>query len=119
MVGGATKKLLVGGQAASGDVVLQAGAASTVNNAAVTTPYNLCLQRDGGNVGIGTSSPQSKLQVAGGIQMADDTDTASATKVGTMRYRTGTEYVDVTGAELVVNGSFAADTNWNKNATGL
>ena len=71
---------------------------------------------NGNYVGIGTTSPQSKLQVAGGIQMADDTDTASAVKVGTMRYRTGTEYVEVTGTELVVNGSFAADTNWNKNA---
>ena len=71
-----------------------------------------------GNVGIGTTGPQSKLQVAGGIQMADDTDTASATKVGTMRYRTGTEYVDVTGAELVTNGNFAADTNWTK-GTGV
>ena len=69
-----------------------------------------------GNVGIGTTTPQSKLQVAGGIQMADDTATASADKVGTMRYRTGTEYVDVTGAELVVNGSFATDTDWNKNS---
>ncbi len=66
MVGGSTKKLLVGGQAVSGDVVLQAGAASTVNNAAVTTPYNLCLQRDGGNVGINTPSPtEGKLVVVG------------------------------------------------------
>ena len=48
--------------------------------------------------------------------MADDTDTASAAKVGTMRYRTGTEYVDVTGAELVTNGDFATDTDWNKNS---
>ena len=69
-----------------------------------------------GNVGIGTTTPKSKLQVAGGIQMAGDTDAAAATKVGTMRYRTGTEYVDVTGAELVINGSFATDANWNKNS---
>ena len=50
-----------------------------------------------GNVGIGTTTPQSKLQVDGGIQMADDTDTASATKVGTMRYRTlgNNSYVDM------------------------
>jgi hypothetical protein len=71
-----------------------------------------------GNVGIGTTTPQSKLQVAGGIQMADDTDTASASKVGTMRYRTGTEYVDVTGTDLVTNGDFAKDTNWTK-GTGV
>jgi len=67
-----------------------------------------------GNVGIGTTSPESKLQVAGGIQMADDTDTASADKVGTMRYRTGTEYVEVTGTELVTNGDFATDSGWTK-----
>jgi len=67
-----------------------------------------------GNVGIGTDSPESKLQVAGGIQMADDTDTASADKVGTMRYRTGTEYVEVTGTELVTNGDFATDSGWTK-----
>ena len=53
------------------------------------------------NVGIGTDDPKSKLQVAGGVQIGDDTDTASADKVGTFRYRTATigsfdySYVDM------------------------
>ena len=67
-----------------------------------------------GNVGIGVTGPQSKLQVDGGIQMADDTATASADKVGTMRYRTATnEPVPVTGTELVTNGDLASSTGWN------
>lgn len=40
-----------------------------------------------GKVGIGTTIPKSMLQVAGGIQLADDSDAASADKVGTIRYR--------------------------------
>jgi len=60
MVGGGTKKLLIGGQGANG-ITIQGGAASTPNNAAVTTPYNISLQRDGGNVGIGNTTPASKL----------------------------------------------------------
>jgi len=31
-----------------------------------------------------------------------------------MRYRTGTEYVEVTGTELVTNGDFATDSGWAK-----
>ena len=64
--------------------------------------------------GIGTTTPNSKLQVAGGIQMADDTDSASAAKVGTMRYRTGTEYVEVNGKNLVYKGDFSKDEGWTK-----
>ena len=67
-------------------------------------------------VGIATTDPKSQLHVAGGIQMANDTDAAVADKAGTMRYRTDTEYVEVTGTELITNGDFATDTNWTKNA---
>ena len=69
---------------------------------------------EAGNVGIGTTAPKSKLQVAGGIQMAGDTAAASADKVGTMRYRTGTEYVEVNGTNLITNPNFATDTAWTK-----
>ena len=89
---------------------------SGTDTASTAAPFVFNLTNT--RLGIGTTTPQSKLQVAGGIQMADDTDTASATKVGTMRYRTGTEYVEVTGAELVTNGDFATDTNWTK-GTGV
>lgn len=65
-IGGGTSKLLIAGQAGSGGVVLQAGAAATLNNQAVTTSYSMTLQRDGGNVGIGTSSPSAKLHISSG-----------------------------------------------------
>ena len=80
------------------------------------TQYSDVLVFNQGKIGVGTDEPQSKLQVDGGIQMADDTDTASASKVGTMRYRTGTEYVDVDGVELVTNGDFTSNTGWNLNS---
>ena len=42
-----------------------------------------------GNAGVGDTSPSSKLSVAGGIQMANDTETSNTNsdKAGTLRYR--------------------------------
>jgi hypothetical protein len=50
-----------------------------------------------GNVGIGVTLPESKLQVNGGVQLANDTDLPSASKVGTFRYYTSgnNSYVDM------------------------
>ena len=39
------------------------------------------------HVGIGVSDPKSSLHLNGGVQIADDNDTASFDKVGTLRYR--------------------------------
>ena len=42
---------------------------------------------NGGNVGIGTTTPGAKLDVAGGVKVANDTDPVGADKEGTLRYR--------------------------------
>ena len=42
---------------------------------------------ENGAVGVGTTTPRAKLDVAGGIRMANETATATAANVGTMRYR--------------------------------
>lgn len=42
---------------------------------------------EAGLMGIGTVTPRSKLDVNGGVKIADDTDAAGVNKVGTVRYR--------------------------------
>jgi len=51
----------------------------------------------GGNVGINTTTPQAKLDVNGGVRIANDASTAQASNVGTLRYRTSgnNSYVDM------------------------
>jgi len=70
--------------------------------------------KSSGKVGIDASDPKSKLDVDGGVKIGDDTDAASADKVGTIRYRTGTEYVEVNGKNLVYKGDFSKDEGWTK-----
>ena len=68
-----------------------------VRNNSTTTTTNQFTLDTAGNMGIGTTSPSSKLQVNGGVQLANDTAAASASKVGTFRYRTSgnNSYVDM------------------------
>lgn len=66
-------------------------------SATPTLSDSVLVIKNTGEVGIGTVSPSSKLQVDGAVQVADDTDTASASKVGALRYRTSgnNSYVDM------------------------
>jgi hypothetical protein len=66
--------------------------------------------------GIPQTITTNNLRATGSIQMGADDTTATAAKVGTMRYRTGTEYVEVDGVELVTNGNFDSATGWNLNS---
>lgn len=65
----------------------------------VTGPENVIF-KNGGNVGIGltgTNTPQSKLDVNGSIRMGDNSFLATASNVGTQRYRVSgnNSYVDM------------------------
>ena len=86
---------------AVGRIVTIAKGSASSDMAFVTEKFGVRAEKmrikDDGNIGIGVTTPQSKLQVAGGVQMADDTDAASADKVGTLRYRTSgnNSYVDM------------------------
>lgn len=58
---------------------------------------SLLSVRNDGVVGIGTLTPNAKLDVNGGIKIANDSDTCDNTKVGTLRYRSDSNnsYVDM------------------------
>ena len=75
----------------------------------ITGPENVIF-RNGGNMGVGltgSTTPQAKLDVNGSIRMGDDSFLATASNVGTQRYRVSgnNSYVDMvmqTGATTYV-----------------
>ena len=93
-------KVNIGGSAPTAKLTVTGrGTTSSTINLQLKNSSSTELLRvgDDGQVGVGTTSPASKLHVAGGIQLADDGATASAAKVGTIRYRTSgnNSYVDM------------------------
>jgi hypothetical protein len=65
----------------------------------ITGPENVIF-RNGGNMGVGltgSTTPQAKLDVNGSIRMGDDSFLATASNVGTQRYRVSgnNSYVDM------------------------
>ncbi len=50
----------------------------------------------GGNVGIGTTAPVTKLDIGGGVRIANDDGVCDAAKAGTIRF-TGTSFEGCTG----------------------
>lgn len=78
-----------------------------------TTVGDSVITDSGGNVGIGTTSPASLLQVAGGVQLGDDTATcpgASNVKIGTLRFNGGALQLCGTGGWSVVGSGVPTGT---------
>ncbi|NNN05783.1 MAG: hypothetical protein HKL90_07765 [Elusimicrobia bacterium] len=48
-----------------------------------------------GNVGVGTNAPASRLSVAGGVQLGDDTAACTASKAGTLRWNSSSGAAEV------------------------
>jgi hypothetical protein len=96
----------------SGNVMIGNTNASAKLDIRQDTGYALRTENASGST-FRVEADTGNIEAAGSIKMADDTDTASASKVGTMRYRTGTEYVEVTGTNLITNPNFITDSDWS------
>lgn len=84
VAGGTTNAYTVGRFSVSNGEALDIGILGTGggawlqsrNGTTSTTSYNISLNPEGGNVGIGTTTPQSKLDVNGGIRATEICDEA-------------------------------------------
>lgn len=93
---------------------------TTTGNANASVSYSTRLRiASSGNVGIGTTTPRSKFEVVGGIQIGADAATCDATKVGTLRYNaTNIEYCNGTSWQAFgVSGSGITSLNGSTSVT--
>ncbi|MBN1787875.1 MAG: hypothetical protein JW806_05710, partial [Sedimentisphaerales bacterium] len=87
------------------DTSVDAGYIQSVESGVGNKP--LLLNGVGGNVGIGTSNPQERLEVAGGITVGN----TSGTTAGTIRW-TGTAFEGYTGTEWVPLSGNSGPGKW-------
>lgn len=72
-----------------------------------------------GSVGIGSTVPAAKLDVAGGIKLANDTDTCDSTKYGTLRYSSDViELCNSSGWSAIASSSGSASPSGNNTFSG-
>jgi len=80
-----------------GRILYQSSTSPSGNYMEFKVAFNEIMRLTNSSMGIGTTTPSSKLQVNGAVQVGDDTGAASADKVGALRYRTSgnNSYVDM------------------------
>lgn len=78
-----------GSNITAGNNNIMIGAYTRAQSATGSSQLNIgnLIYGQAGSIGIDVHAPAARLDVAGGVKVADDTDIASAAKVGTIRYR--------------------------------
>jgi len=111
--GSIARQLQIRGRYSSGDRTLTLTAGGSTTNAIIDASSDLILQSSSGNVGIGTSSPESKLAVKGSSGDAD-LFSISDTTVPTSGVEYGTAMIKTNSTEYALN-----ITSYNASGKGL